>query len=289
MGMHSIHIPRVARRLAHCIGRNWARLSYGRHVEPTWLEVNSTSIPVAGLGAEFAGLRIAHLSDFHCARHLPLDYLDRAISRALDAAPDLIALTGDFVHSGYRHIEAVARILSKCQAPMGVFAVLGNHDYSIHNSLGIRHRRGLHKGVAEALTSCGIHVLRNETVELKRGDANLYLVGLDDLWAGECDPATAMGKLNPLIPRIVLAHHPDTYERLAPYRCDLMLSGHTHGGQVDWPGLGRFLLAKRARNRAAGLYRVDDSFVYVNKGIGCGFRFRFGVRPEIAIHTLQPI
>ena len=88
------------------------------------------------------------------------------------------------------------------------------------------------------------------------------------------------------MPRIVLAHNPWTIEHLSDHRCDLMLSGHTHGGQVKLPCLGRVTLGPKGRRFAAGLYRVRDSWLYVNKGVGFGFRVRYGVRPEVAVLTL---
>ena len=86
----------------------------------------------------------------------------------------------------------------------------------------------------------------------------------------------------------MLSHNPQAVELFADHRYDLMLSGHTHGGQVDWPGLGRVLLGKKAKRLAAGLYALDDGHLYVNKGVGFGWRFRFRTRPEVAVFTLRP-
>ena len=102
------------------------------------------------------------------------------------------------------------------------------------------------------------------------------------------DWAAALGRECPATPRVVLAHNPQSVESFGDLRADLTLSGHTHGGQIDWPGLGRILLGKKARRWAAGLYEHNDGHVYVNKGVGFGWRFRFGVRPEVAVFTLQP-
>jgi len=97
----------------------------------------------------------------------------------------------------------------------------------------------------------------------------------------------AFAGLSPSIPRIVLAHNPRTVERLAGRRCDLMLSGHTHGGQVHLPGIGRPTLGKKARRFAAGMYQYRNTHIYVNKGVGFGFRFRYMVRPEVAVLNLR--
>jgi predicted MPP superfamily phosphohydrolase len=280
--------PRPRHLLAHWIGRNWARLSYAVRVEPTWLEVNRHTIPVAGLPAAFAGLRVVQLSDLHCGRHLPGHYLDEAMALALAQHPDLIVLTGDFIHKGYRGVETAAAAVATLRAPLGVFAVLGNHDFSVRNALGIRRHRGLHRAVADALAARGVRVLRNELVRLRRGEHSLALGGVDDLWSRECDLERTLDGLSPDEPRVLLAHNPQTVDRLAGRRCDLMLSGHTHGGQIDWPGLGRVTLGRKARRHAAGLYRENGTWLYVNKGVGYGWRIRFNVRPEVAVLTLEP-
>jgi predicted MPP superfamily phosphohydrolase len=257
-------------------------------VEPTWLEVNQLEVPVNGLPIEFDGFRIAQLTDFHCSRKVTPTYLAEAVALTAAQNPDLVVLTGDFIHHGFKYVERVADVLAQLSAPYGVHAVLGNHDFSVRNVLGIRRFRHLHQAVDEALTSRGIRVLRNETIHLQRGDGALYLTGVDDLWSRVCDVERAFQGLSLGVPRIVLAHNPHTIERLDGQRCDLMLSGHTHGGQINWPGLGRPVLTKRARRFAAGLYRYQQSYLYVNKGIGFGFRFRFGVRPEVAVAILRP-
>jgi predicted MPP superfamily phosphohydrolase len=279
---------RARGRWARWIGRNWARVSYGYRIEPTWLELNRFEVFISDLPPAFAGFRIAQLSDFHCSRQVTPVYLSEAVQLAQAQSPDLVVLTGDFIHRGYKYVNTVAKPLSRLSAPHGVFAVLGNHDFSVRNALGFRRYRHLHRAVAQALSAHGIQVLHNEAVCLKRQDARLHLVGVEDLWSRVCDLNGAFGNLSSSIPCIVLAHNPRTVEHLAGQRCDLMLSGHTHGGQVHLPGLGRPTLSRRARRFAAGMYRYGHTQVYVNKGVGFGFRFRFGVRPEVAVLALQP-
>jgi predicted MPP superfamily phosphohydrolase len=274
--------------MAGWLGRNWARVSYGYRVEPTWLELNTVEIPVRGLPPAFAGFRIAHLSDFHGSRQVTADYLNEAVDLTLAQHPDVAVLTGDFVHYGFRYVERVAAILGRLQPPNGTFAVLGNHDFSVRNALGFRRHKHLHTAVADALAARGIRVLRNESVLLHRGEDSLPLAGVEDLWSRACDLDRALADIGPETPRVLLAHNPQTIDLLGSRRCDLMLSGHTHGGQVDWPGVGRPVLSKRARRFAAGLYRHGETYLYVSKGVGFGFRFRFGVRPEVSVAVLQP-
>jgi predicted MPP superfamily phosphohydrolase len=275
-------------RWARWIGRNWARVSYGYRIEPTWLELNHSTIAIAGLPAAFSGFRIVQLSDLHCSRQVTPSYLREAVDLAQAQNADLAVLTGDFIHRGYKYVDRVAETLGRLSAPEGVYAVLGNHDFSVRNALGFRRYRHLHRAVARALTGSGIHVMHNEVVRLVRENQSLYLVGVEDLWSRTCDLDQAFAGLSPGIPCVALAHNPRTVERLDGRRCDLMLSGHTHGGQVDWPGLGRPALGRRTRHLAAGLYRYRNTTIYVNKGVGFGFRFRFGVRPEVAVFTLRP-
>jgi len=275
-------------RVAHWVGKQWAHVAYARHVEPTWLELNTHPIAVRDLPAAFAGLRIVQMSDFHGSRDVSSTFLDEAVGLAQAQQGEIIVLTGDFIHKGFKHIERVARILGRLRAPLGVFAVLGNHDFSVRNALGFRRHKHLHRMVADALASQGIRVLQNETQALVRGDAVVYLTGVDDLWSRQCDLDQAFAGLRPTVPRIVLAHNPWTVEHLGDHRCDLMLSGHTHGGQVKLPVFGHVTLGPKGRRFAAGIYKVRDSWLYVNKGVGFGFRVRYGVRPEVAVLTLVP-
>lgn len=278
----------LAHRTARWLGRNWARVRYAVGHEPTWLEVNRLNLAVADLDPKFQGLRILQLSDLHCGRRLPAEFLDHAINVAQAESPDLIVVTGDFIHHGFRFIERAADSVASLRAPHGVYAVLGNHDHSIRNALGLRRYRTLADTLIDALKARGIRVLINESVTLWSDAAKLHLAGVDDLWSRRCDVAAALDGLDPMTPRVLLAHNPRTIERLHGRRCDVMLSGHTHGGQVDWPGLGRIALSRRNRQLAAGLYRHGDTHLYVNKGVGFGWRFRFNVRPEVAVFTLQP-
>jgi predicted MPP superfamily phosphohydrolase len=282
------HRPTFKARVARFVGRTWARLNYGYHVEPTWLEVNRISYPVRGLPEAFHGLKIAHLTDFHFGAHIPSGYLEDALDRTQAEKPDVIALTGDFIDRGPEHVGKAAKLFRHLKAPLGVFAVLGNHDFSVHTARGVRRHPGLHERIADALGTEGIHVLRNRAIRFDRDGGGLVLAGIDDLWSLESDPYAALADQCPDTPRVVLAHNPQSVELFGEHRADLVLSGHTHGGQIDWPGLGRILLGKKAKRWAAGLYPHNGGHVYVNKGVGFGWRFRFGVRPEVAIFTLSP-
>ena len=275
-------------RLARFVGRNWARLGYAYHVEPTWLRVNRIDMPVRGLPESLSGLKIAQLSDFHHGPHIPPGYLEEAIARTAAEKPDLIALTGDFIDRGPDHVRAAAKLFRHLKAPLGVFGVLGNHDFSVHTARGARRHPELHRTVADSLGAEGVEMLRNRSVRVGKGGGELLVAGVDDLWSGESDLDAAFDSASRETPRVLLAHNPQSVDQLGAHRADLILSGHTHGGQINWPGVGPLFLGKSARRWAAGLYQLEDTRLYVNTGVGFGWRLRFGVRPELALFTLRP-
>lgn len=270
------------------LGRSWARWGYARRIEPHWLELTRLTVHIPDLHPAYEGFRIVHLTDFHGSSKLPTAYLDEAVDLANAQKADLVALTGDFIHKGQGHIDQVAATLSRLSAAHGIYAVLGNHDFAVRNALrwGMRRHRGLHNRVADGLHRRGIEVLRNRSLTLERHGGRLHLIGVDDLWSRACDLDQAFSNVAPG-PRLLLAHNPMTVEELNGRRCDLILSGHTHGGQINLPRLGRILLGRHGRRFAAGLYRYRSSYLYVNRGIGYGWRLRFGVRPEVAVIQLR--
>lgn len=269
------------------LGRGWARLSYARSVEPFWLECNERVIRLPGLDPRLAGLRILHLTDFHLCRRVPASLIQRAVEKGRQLQCDAVALTGDFVHAGFRHLDAIAGIVGRFTAPLGVHAVLGNHDYSIRVYKGRPHYPRLAEAVAGALRAQGIIVHSNEHRMVTHRGAPLAIAGTCDLWSGEADLAMALRGIPAEVPRIVLAHNPWTIDQAEHRRCDLMLSGHTHGGQVELSRLGGALFSRFRQRLAAGLYHHDSGYLYVNKGIGYTVRFRFQVRPEIAVLRLE--
>lgn len=271
------------------MGRNLAKLSYAVLVEPTWLEVNRLQIPIAGPPAG-APLRIVQLTDFHFQKRVPISYVESCVRAANAEQPHVIALTGDYIHKGARYVEGIADLLAELSAPLGVYAVLGNHDHAVRNALrvGIRRHPRLHQKVSDSLTRRGIRVLHNELLVVDHGGARFQISGVDDLWSRHCRPDLALAALDPELPHVMLAHHPCTIELLGERRCDLMLSGHTHGGQVHLKRFGSVTLSRRMRNFAAGLYTHGQSRVYVNKGVGFGLRIRYNRRPEIAVFELTP-
>lgn len=256
---------------------------YASAVEPQWLTVGRRTIPLGrGSGTP---LRILHLSDLHASRVVSLDFIASAVRKAVALQPDLICVTGDFITRGYAELDGYAEVLRGLSAAAPTFACLGNHDGGIWAA----RRRGYattHR-VRELLERAGITLLHNATQTLKVRERAVTLVGLGDMWAGELQPALAFEGLDDGdAARVVLAHNPDAREALRPYAWDLLLCGHTHGGQVKLPFIGPLLLPVRDRRFAEGLLRWEGRWVYVTRGVGNLHGIRFNCPPEIALLTI---
>ena len=259
--------------------------TYASCIEPTWVEVTEADLPVPGLPPAWEGRRLAHVTDLHLGPLVPADYLARCLHRTADLDPDLVVVTGDFVTIGRENYgPRAARLFRDLAPPLGVFACLGNHDY------GLTHRVRQAVGpspVAVALGEVGVRVLSNESVRLTREGGDLWIAGVEDAWSGRCDPAKAMADVPPGAPAVMLCHNPDEAESLAAAGCRAILSGHTHGGQIDLPLIGAPILPVRHRDRYRGVHRVDGAWLYVNRGLGWLWQVRLGCRPEIALFTLR--
>jgi hypothetical protein len=200
-------------------------------------------------------------------------------------APDAIVLTGDFVHSRPQDAEELAEILQGLRAPHGVFAVLGNHDYAV-NYPGDHGIPDVEEIVVAALQRAGVMVLRNDEVEIAAGRSRLQLYGVDELWSGRASVAP-LYVTSPVAPRIVLCHNPDVVQFLPEQNSDLVLCGHTHGGQVRIPPFRPPLTMTSDRRYWGGLHAQGKGWVFVSRGVGYTWRVRFAARPECVEITLK--
>ncbi|MFO8013662.1 MAG: metallophosphoesterase, partial [Phycisphaerae bacterium] len=217
-------------------------------------------------------------------RRVPLDYLAGGIDRLASLAPDLVAAVGDFVTGGGpRYAEASAGLMKGLSPPMGLFACLGNHDYGVTRP----ERWAEAKAVARALPPAGVRLLRNEAVRLERGGEALWIARTEDLWSGRMRPTEAFAGVPAASANLTLCHNPDAAEALARAGAGAILSGHTHGGQVQVPLVGPPILPVRNRRRYEGLHRVGGAWLYINRGLGWLRKVRFACRPEITILTLR--
>lgn len=256
-----------------------------RFVEPWWFKITRHNIPL-GLGCE--SIRLLHLSDMH-ADPMPLDYLRKACRAGLELKPDLICVTGDFITRKYEQWEEYAQILSELPRAAPTFAILGNHDGGKW-----AYRPGFHDGYGDTslvramLGKAGITLLHNSRTRLTVCWRELDLSGVGDWWADELDPTSAFAgwKREPGVPSLLMSHNPDTKERLLPFDWDVMLSGHTHGGQLSLPIIGEPFAPVRDKRYVRGLHHWRDRWLHITAGVGCLHTARFNSRPEVSLLTL---
>jgi predicted MPP superfamily phosphohydrolase len=248
-------------------------------LEPLWLEVTRPRIHVRGLHPDLEGFRIALLTDMHAGEGTPLWLIRRAARLAMRARPDVIALTGDFAADDAGTFAPVLDALAGLDAPHGVWAVPGNHDYTV----------GIEKWRAELGRRPRIRDLTNRAVLRKVGGASLCVAGVGDFSRGR----PSLDALPPPEERdftLLLAHDPDQGEkaRRAYDAVDLIVSGHTHGGQVRLPLVGAVKNpAEREDLYEEGLRRRPWTQVYTSRGVGTvHLPIRLLCRPEVAILEL---
>jgi len=241
--------------------------------------INRVGIPISGLAPAFDGLRVAHLSDFHHGPLVSAEFIRNAVRLANHLRPDVIALTGDFIHRGSEWAEGCFHELSALCAPMGVFGVLGNHDHYVHASSAVR----------LAMGKAGIRDLTNRGIDLKRGKQTLRICGVGDLWKDKQDLRAALGATQKPDSAILLSHNPDYAESVMDDRVGLILSGHTHGGQCVLPLIGAPILPSRfGQKYKSGLCRAPVAKVFVTTGVGHSFPpVRWNCPSEIALLTLS--
>lgn len=255
-----------------------ALAAYAVFVEPRWIEVTRPKIHIRELPTALEGLRIALLTDMHADRS-SLAVIRRACRAAMREKPDLIALTGDFAADDAPNFRAVLDALSDLRAPLGVYAVPGNHDFLV----------GIEQWHREIGAHPVIEDLTNRSVLWELSGVRVCIAGVDDFTYG--DPS--LDTLPPPEKRdftILLAHDPDQGERSRRGydQVDLILSGHTHGGQVRLPWLGAiFNPAVHDDIYEQGLRRRPWTQVYTSRGVGTvHLQVRFLCRPEVAILEL---
>lgn len=256
--------------------------SYARWFEAEWLQQSFVTVPFAG-GTK-PPLKLLHLSDLHASPVVSLHYIRRAVDAALRWKPDLICLTGDFVTRTFHDAHGYVRVLQRLSAAAPTFASLGNHDGGrwAGDEGGYRDI----SWIAGVLKQSGIQLLHNASAQVQIGDRHLSLVGLGDIWAGDMNIQRAFAA-RPVGDTIVLSHNPDTKEHLNAFDWQLMLCGHTHGGQLRVPWVGATPFAPvRDKRFVAGLRGWNERWIHVTRGIGSVFGVRINCPPEVSFLTL---
>lgn len=252
--------------------------AYSVWVEPRWLQLRTPKIHIKNLPRELEAFRIGLLTDFHAGTPWHFEVLRRAVRMIMAERPDLIALTGDFASDRSPDFSEVLQSLEGLQARYGVYAVPGNHDYTV----------GIEKWREQIGGHPGIHDLTNRSRLLSVGDTEVCVAGVDDFYKGQ--PHLLLPPAAERAFTLLLAHSPDQAERCRREddSVDLIVSGHTHAGQVRIPFFGPPVTsADHPDLYDEGLRRRPWTQVYTSRGIGMvHFPIRMFARPEVTVLTL---
>ena len=256
-----------------------AGTAYTTLVEPAWIEVTHVTLRLPRLAPAFCGYRVAQVSDIHLGDWMNVGRFRDVIRAVNGQAPDVIAITGDFVtRRAEQQAGDLAIGLRQLRARDRVVAVLGNHDYWSNPRI-----------IRDLLPASGVRELANDIWTIRRGDAQLHITGVDDIWEERDRLDLVLDGLPRDGAAVLLAHEPDFAETSAASgRFDLQISGHSHGGQIVAPIVGPLHVPYLSRKYPIGRYQVGEMIHYTNRGVGMVRPYvRFNCRPEITIFHLH--
>lgn len=260
-------------------------LGYSGLIEPNWIDVDHHRVQLGSVPLP-SPVRILHISDLHLSASVPLSLIDRAIRLGLDEKPDVICMTGDFITDTLEDEATYARTLRAMADMAPTFAVTGNHDGG--------HWSGRHGGyrdcshVLALAEAAGMSALHNHTATVTVRGSRIDFTGVADLWSGEFLPGQAFAGIDRgAHGRVLLCHNPDGKEHVRDLPWQLMLSGHTHGGQVALPLLGGGFFAPVQDTRyVEGLKPWNGRQIHVSRGVGSILGIRFNCRPQVSLLEL---
>jgi uncharacterized protein len=246
--------------------------------EPFMIAVERQEIFLRKLPPALDGFRIVQLSDLHYGPMVDPRHLQRAIEIANDLSPDMIALTGDYISQERGYAAPCAEIVGQLKAPHGVYAILGNHDHWTDAKL-----------ISDLFRAEGVSMLINEGVRIDVRDHAFWLAGVDDTMVGLEDLSLSLAGARDDEFKLLLAHNPTILRRAARANVDLVLSGHTHGGQVTLRReKNRF--GRPRRRMLRGLGRRANTQIYVTRGLGTVvLPIRYGCPPEVSLLELRSL
>ena len=269
----ALHRGTPAHRLPACS----LLASYLAGLLPEQVEIVRLPLELPRLPPDLHGLTVAQISDIHAGMANSAERIRRYVKMTNALRADIIVVTGDMVQADAESARLCARELAALHAPLGVYAIMGNHE-----------RRMLPSVSEEPFRRAGLAVLCNVAQRITVGVGSLWIVGMDDVLMRHGDLDRALSGVPADASKILLVHEPDFADRAAQFPIDLQLSGHTHGGQIRLPGIGPLLLPILGRKYPMGLYRVRNTWVYTNRGLGVNHpAVRFNCRPEITLFTLH--
>lgn len=244
--------------------------------EPFRLTIEHRQIKLPRLPRELDGFRIVQLSDLHHSPFTSREQIERAIDTANSLQPDIVALTGDYVSKEREYAAPCAELLGALRPRHGVYAVLGNHDHWTDAAL-----------ITDLFRAEGITVLVNQGMRFEKNGAAFWLAGVDDTMVGLEDLPLALAGSSEHEFKLLLAHNPIILRKAARAGVDLVLSGHTHGGQVSLRS-ERNLAGRPRRRLLKGLARQGETQIYVTRGLGTVvLPVRFGCPPEVSLLELR--
>jgi uncharacterized protein len=248
--------------------------------EASQINIKRSTVAVPNLPDAFAGKTIGVLADLHHGRYVGIEFIRAAVRMANELQPDLFLLLGDYGdrwNLAEEEIPPCLEALSELRAPLGVYAVPGNHDMKNNGRI-----------CREAMATTPITDLTNRHQCITCKGEDLWLAGVDDYWYGRPNLAQALAGIPPRAAVVLLCHNPDFAEDMPNARVGLVLSGHTHGGQVYLPVLGApWIPSRYGEKYLGGLVQGPASSVFVSRGLGeAGVPIRFCVPPEINLLTV---
>lgn len=230
------------------------------------IEVTRHRVCVPGLSAALSGMKVAFAADFHFSYIHPARRVRAAVDKIMELDADVILLGGDYLTRARHNFDAAIAELSRLDAPRGVWAVPGNHDYE--SGVGDLGKAIAHTHIKSiANRGFALRPTRRDDGEGKDSDC-LWVGGLDDLWHGSPDPEGATSGAPEGAPRVLVCHNPHTVDLLPPRSAELILAGHTHGWQVYIPGVSRAFIRKEKARYRHGFYHTHAGLMYVTSGVG---------------------
>jgi predicted MPP superfamily phosphohydrolase len=294
-----------------------------RFIEPRLILTTQLSLPIHDLPKDLEGFKILQISDIHLNHHCRDSFLNKLVKKCRALKPDLIVLTGDLIcYSKLEEPKRLKKLLSSFHAPYGCYAILGNHDYASFVSINDNgdydiitpptasslsrafSRLGtsttltkktteqakdipFHSGLISLIQESPFKLLHNETFTLSVKNTKLNICGLGEYCLKKNDAAKAFEKYDKNYPGIILLHNPDGSHTLKDYPGDIILSGHTHGGQVNLPWMWKKFTLLENMEFKKGLLKIHDKWLYINRGLGSVLPFRWFSPPEILLLTLE--
>ena len=252
--------------------------AYSFAYEPWNIKIERHNLKVPNLPGFWRGKKLVQVTDIHCSDIIKYDFLKKSFLLIKKENPDILVFTGDYVSGSANYIDSLNKVLKETvtqNKTLCKIAVPGNHDYWTCISK-----------VNESLKECGFTVLTNEEIRLGPPGSKLTIIGTDDYWNGTVDVAKQLKRCNPEKEAIILlSHNPDVFDEAAKNNVPITLSGHSHGGQINFPLAGPIMIPCKY---AQGFYRKNGCLLYVNRGLGMWkIPVRLNCPPEITVFTLE--